>query len=297
MFTRYTVTVPLIVKVLERYNAISALFGKFIYNLHLAMNLIKSFIRRAINNGNPEPPTFERLEELVVPLIKTASTVMVLPESVPPDNSQMRSHFGGQPYFEKGESWPVDKKGNPLQFVCQIFNEEGLHFPDEVKLVQLFYDFNSKAYSTEDDGWFVKIYGGLDLDRVVKVDRPKKLIGTKYCELKFEEVKSLPDWEGIDIHDSEAAALSAQLDQSDGWAPYEKTSEKLIGKTPYRTQIGGYPKWVQGEETPILGDNLMDLLLQVDCEENAGVFWGNLGMVYIFYDLATKKIEFIFQSH
>jgi uncharacterized protein YwqG len=209
----------------------------------------------------------------------------------------MRSHFGGQPYFETGESWPADKKGKPLQFVCQIFNEDELNLPDTVKLVQFFYDFKSKAYSTENDGWYVKIYGGLDLDRVIKIDKPTTLDDTRYCEITFEEVRSLPDWEGIDIHDPEAANLSALLDKEDAWAPYEKTSEKLIGKTPYRTQLGGYPKWVQGEETPILSDNLMDLLLQIDCEENAGVFWGNIGMVYVFYDIATKKTEFIFQSH
>jgi uncharacterized protein YwqG len=261
------------------------------------MNLIKNFIRRATNNGNPEPPSFEQLEEFVTPLIKNATCVKVLPESTPPDNSQMRSHFGGQPYFETGESWPADKKGKPLQFVCQIFNEDELNLPDTVKLVQFFYDFKSKAYSTEDDGWYVKIYGGLDLDRVIKIDKPTTLDDTRYCEITFEEVRSLPDWEGIDIHDPEAANLSALLDKEDAWAPYEKTSEKLIGKTPYRTQLGGYPKWVQGEETPILSDNLMDLLLQIDCEENAGVFWGNIGMVYVFYDIATKKTEFIFQSH
>lgn len=261
------------------------------------MNLIKNIIRRAVNNGNATPPSAEQLDELVVPLIKKATFVKVQPESTPPDNSQMRSHFGGQPYFETGESWPVNKKGTPLQFVCQVFNAEGLHLPEQVKLVQLFYDFNSKAYATEDDGWLVKIYGGLDLDRMTRVTKPKSLGPTRYCELDFEEVPSLPDWEGIDIHNPEAAELSAQLDQDDHWAPYEKASEKLVGRQPYRTQLGGYPKWVQGEETPIIGDGIMDLLLQVDCEENAGVFWGNIGMVYIFYDIATKKTEFIFQSH
>lgn len=263
----------------------------------MKMNLLKKIIRRAINSGNPEPPSPEKLEALVAPLIKKASYVKVQPESTPPDNSQMRSHFGGQPYFERGESWPVDKKGKPLQFVCQIFNADGLHLPEQVKLVQLFYDFNSKAYSTEDDGWFVKIYGGLDLDRMTKVVKPKTLAPTRYCECDFEEVQSLPDWEGIDIHNPEAAGLSSQLDQDDSWAPYEKISEKLVGRQPYRTQLGGYPKWVQGEETPIVGEGLVDLLLQVDCEENAGVFWGNIGMVYIFYDIATKRTEFIFQSH
>ena len=41
----------------------------------------------------------------------------------------------------------------------------------------------------------------------------------------------------------------------------------------------------------------MKLLFQIDSEDNAGLMWGDVGLIYVFYDNETQKIEFILQCH
>jgi uncharacterized protein YwqG len=55
---------------------------------------------------------------------------------------------------------------------------------------------------------------------------------------------------------------------------------------------------VQGESTPIDDEgNPMKLLFQIDSEDNAGLMWGDVGLIYVFYDKKTEKIEFTLQCH
>jgi uncharacterized protein YwqG len=41
----------------------------------------------------------------------------------------------------------------------------------------------------------------------------------------------------------------------------------------------------------------MKLLFQIDSEDNAELMWGDVGLIYVFYDEATDKIEFTLQCH
>lgn len=37
--------------------------------------------------------------------------------------SYFKSHFGGLPYFEVGNTWPMTKDGKPLDFIFQVYNQ------------------------------------------------------------------------------------------------------------------------------------------------------------------------------
>ena len=66
----------------------------------------------------------------------------------------------------------------------------------------------------------------------------------------------------------------------------------------HSSQLGGYPKWVQGESTPKdKNGEPLKLLFQIDSEDNAGIMWGDVGLIYVFYDEELEKIEFILQCH
>ena len=155
--------------------------------------------------------TMEDLEKLVKPLIRQATIIELQPASRPPENSQMNSHFGGQPYFEHGEVWPRSKSGRNLSFIFQIFNQEGLELPAQIKLIQFFYDFESYPWDTADDGWLVKIYKEINPDKIQFIERPEELDFNKYCEVKFRAGSSLPDWEGIDLYDDIASKLNLRF--------------------------------------------------------------------------------------
>ena len=245
-----------------------------------------------------ELKTFSDLENLVKPLIRTATKLEVLPASRPPENSQMVSHFGGNPYFEKGESWPKTDNGNHLAFIFQIFNTPELELPESIALVQFYYDWEEFPWETSSEGWLVKIYKKVNQDMVGFIATPSTLETAKYCLINCSATNSLPDWEGIDLHSPPASKLSCALDENEPWDSYDQVVEKLIGEQDYLSQLGGYPKWVQGEETPNDSNgNPMKLLFQIDSEDNAGLMWGDVGLIYVFYDESSEKIEFTLQCH
>jgi uncharacterized protein YwqG len=59
----------------------------------------------------------EELKSLLTPLIKKAAKIIINKPSPMPKDTQLKSHFYGQPYFEKGEKWPEAKDGTKLEFV------------------------------------------------------------------------------------------------------------------------------------------------------------------------------------
>ena len=114
----------------------------------------------------------------------------------------------------------------------------------------------------------------------------------------FKSVESLPDWEGIDLYEKRTAKIAYILNDDEPWEAYDKVVEKLIGEQDYQSQLGGFPRWVQGESTPKNSDGeYMKLLFQIDSEDNAGLMWGDVGLVYAFYDEETKRTEFSLQCH
>src|SRR5690606_20867777 len=117
-----------------------------------------------------------------------------------PENTQMKSHFGGQPYFEEGETWPVSGNGAPMSFIFQVFNTGGINLPPEIGLIQFYYDFEAFPYDTEDDGWLVKMYPKVNKNKIISIERPPELDTPQYCDIEFMAIKSLPDWDGIRVY-------------------------------------------------------------------------------------------------
>jgi uncharacterized protein YwqG len=241
--------------------------------------------------------TKQDLKNIVEPLILDAIEFSPNKISQSPENSNLISHFGGQPYFEIGEEWPRMKDGRPLDFVFQLINTGDINLPSQIKVLQFYYDNDEMAWETKDEGWLVKSYNQISNDKVAIVDRPLILGTPKYCEISFNKTRMLPDWEGIDERNQTASKLSCVLDENEPWGNYQKVVEELIGEQDFISTIGGYPKWVQGGSTPknIKGQN-MQLLFQLDSKENAGLMWGDMGLVYVFYDKENiQHFEFTLQ--
>lgn len=243
--------------------------------------------------------TLSDLENLVKPLIKVSTKLEVLSSSKPPENSQLKSHFGGQPYFEKEESWPKSKAGKHLDFIFQVFNTPDLQLPDSIALIQFYYDWDEFPWDTSDDGWLVKTYKTIDKEKIKTIEKPSELEKSKYCEIDFKTVKSLPDWEGLDVYCNKALKLACVLDEDESWDLYDQIVTKLTGiDDQYQSQLGGFPRWVQGEATPDNSKrNPTKLLFQIDSEDNADIMWGDAGLIYVFYDEETEDIEFTLQCH
>jgi uncharacterized protein YwqG len=171
-----------------------------------------------------------------------------------PVYSHLRSNFGGYPYFEKGEEWPVSKDGTSMDFVFQLFSTDKIRFPMDVKLIQFFYDFDKNPWSAKDDGWFIKVYEHINLDNTVDLPWEWR---TSYCDYYYD-------------------------------VEYEAISQR--DKIVFQSQVGGRPRWLQGDDSP--GDNY-HFLFQLD--STAGLHWGDMGLVYGFYNPSSKKTWFELQ--
>ncbi len=242
--------------------------------------------------------TLEVLKEFLTPLIKPCTKINVKKATEPPENSQLISQFGGQPYFETGENWPQTESGKHLDFIFQIFNCPDFELPDSIALVQCYYNWDEYPWNTNVDGWFVKIYKNLSKEKMIFVEQPQKPGISEYCEVEMVSCKSLPDWEGIDLYCPEISKLASILDSDTTWKIYDDVVTKLIGEQNHHSHLGGYPNWIQNESTPKNknGDK-MKLLFQIDSEGNAGIMWGDIGVAYVFYDEESEKVWFTFQCH
>ena len=238
--------------------------------------------------------TVDDLENLVKPLIKDATKLILKKrqEKAPKDTNQ-KSHFGGQPYFEKGEQWPVAKSGSKLEFVFQIFNEEWLTIPENIKLIQFYYDFEECPWDTKEDGWLVKVYENIDKSNCITIEKSEEHGKVHYCEIGYEKIKSLPDWDGISSFEDNASKLSCILDEEEPWGHYYEMVYKLIGEMNDGSQLGGYANYIQGGLDP--DDKNFIFLFQIDSEAEAGLHWSDCGMVYVFYNSKTKEIKFRLQ--
>jgi len=258
--------------------------------------------------------TIEDLENLMRPSVKDATKLIIKRKETEPQDSHLRSHFGGQPYFEKGEKWPSIKEGDQFELIFQIFNtgtsnevsRGNINLPENIKLLQFYYDYENSPISysayTEDykrigykygNGWLVKIYETTNTADSIIIKRPEWCVTDMYCEIEYEPIKSLPDNEW---YDETVEMLCEKLNgesKKKNFDSYNFIAEKLNCEQDFCSQLGGYPVWVQGDATP--DDKDYQLLFQIDSEDEAGLHWVDCGMVYVFYNPKTKDIIFEIQ--
>ena len=231
--------------------------------------------------------TMADLVSLLRPLLLPATKLTPRKAQLPLAGSQLRSHFGGMPYFETGETWPTTKSGRPLDFIMQVAASEGAGLPAGIGLVQLFYSWEEFPWDTDQEGWLVKTYPTILLERAHVIARPALLVEPVFCEIDFTPIQTLPDWDGIDDYPEGATAgtLASALQEEESWEAYNQAVEQLIGEQNFKSTVGGHPAWVQGGATPIdAAGRRLPLLFQLDSEDAAGIMWGDSGLVYVFYD-------------
>lgn len=233
----------------------------------------------------------EDIATIITPLIKPASIVELRQAPTPEQLSTLSSHFGGKPYAEVDESWPVCPQcKRPLSFICQINMSDCKH--ETIPWIGLFTFFYCwECYPLEDNRdlpgqWLVRLYPSPQAEKAVSIEPQQvgEIAQTIPCSVVMKATKSLPDWDGIVVWCSEAEKLSVKADLDEPWKPYLSTVEQLIGEAGYVTMVGGYPYWVQYDATPKCSQcgERMELLAQIDSENVAGIMWGDAGLVYLF---------------
>lgn len=237
------------------------------------------------------------LVALLRPLLRPATKLTPRQAHQPLAGSQLRSHLGGLPYFETGEAWPTTTTGQPLDFVMQAVASESARLPAGIGVVQFFYSWEEYPWDTDQEGWLVKTYPAVSAERAQVTARPASLNEPVFCEVDFAAIQTLPGWDGLDAQPggATATALANLLNAEAPWDAYSQAAEQLIGEQDFHSTLGGYPAWVQGAANPMdAAGQSWPLLFQLDSEHEAGIMWGDTGLVYVFYDPAEPG-EFFFE--
>jgi uncharacterized protein YwqG len=203
------------------------------------------------------------------------------------------SKFGGLPYAEEGDDWPVCKCGMPMAFICQMdVRTAGLS--EELGLGFFTFFYCHACSSWGDDAvpqttWTVRTYGAADKAKGVEIapdgDIDEGHLAAE-CAIEWRAAQSLPDWDDICDLDPDIVETCNELNSASPWEAYDEASQSITGAWPDTvTQLGGFPEWIQGAEMP----PGFRLLAQIDSEDKANLMWGDVGRVYLFVSESDPK--------
>lgn len=237
------------------------------------------------------------VETLLKSVKKTASLLRLEPR--PDDLPQTASKFGGVPYSEQGEEWPVCAGCRaPLSFICQVdLKETALRIGPGIGFFTFFYCWECAPWGAVDEepgSWHLRLYPRVDLSLMVRVRPPAAVTVTRSCGVSVAIAPSYPSWPTLLNIRPDAARLFAQEKDVEPSEVYEDAVEQLVGEQDYYSRVGGYPEWIQDDETP----DGMILLAQVESEEDADISWGDAGCAYLFVSQTTPHASrLIVQCH
>lgn len=229
---------------------------------------------------------------------KTA-TALVVERAAPKDHvfPATATHFGGNPYFEIGESWPtVTDDGRPYDFVCQV---NLIDCPERPQVpFDLFTVFLSWALIEEVDverACIVRTYKNATAAKAISISRPVAYSAEDYrvrpCAVRTETFMTYPSWSMERF--PEIAAAASRFRNRD--AAFTSSLKRLRFWNDFRSRVGGFPTWVH--------DNTLDyddmvFLAQIGYEPYANNCIGDAAPIYIALSASdpTRIETDVFQS-
>lgn len=228
-----------------------------------------------------------------------------------------RSKIGGRPDLSVNTGWFREENGKCLSFIAQInLSEvaqlEGAGLLPRKGMLYFFYSAKQQAwgFDIKDKGKFKVFFDNTDHTKLERKDFPDDLeehARYKPCKLSFIESVSLPDWESPSVinklNNEESGNYSYLLEE------YAPDMNKLLGhsdniQAPMELECqlvtnGLYCGDESGYNDPRakeLAKNADDwtLLFQLDSNEEAGMMWGSVGVLYFWIkknDLANKQFD------
>lgn len=211
------------------------------------------------------------------------ATALVVERTVPDEHvfPPTSTHFGGHPYLEIGDTWPIlAEDEHPYDFVCQVNLRECPERPDVP--FDLFAVFLCWAALEGDDPLespccIVRTYQGASADRMVPVPRPAPRETRDYqvrpCAVRTEAFMTYP-W-SMERFPAIVAAASRFRNPH---AAYAASLKRLRFWHDFRSRVGGFPTWVHDNTLDADG---MVFLAQIDYEPRANNCIGDAAPIYI----------------
>ena len=248
------------------------------------------------------------LDRVVDAMTRSLSPAVRLSRSVAGEPAVGASKQGGLPDFPPGLDWP-HWNGRPLGLLIPIRCADlaGLGVSELLPrsgMLYFFYDVSAQpwGFDPHDRGGARVLYSEVD-DRLARAPLP---VGVEYADvllpayaLDLRAFQSLPVWT------FEAEERFGLTDEDGVYFQFIDAFHDLIGHGRPRNQLLGYPDTIQNDmklECQLVSNGIhcgypsgfqnprrkllepgatqWRLLLQFDTDEEAGILWGDAGMVY-----------------
>lgn len=228
------------------------------------------------------------------------------------------SRIGGVPDLPAGVNWP-EWQGRPQSFIAQIrldevhqYDTNGLLPPHG--MLWFFYDASQQTFGdspADSGGWRVLFMDG-DLSKLQQISAPAQLPTEsrfRACSIKFASEITLTQQPALEIphlnwSETEQKQYETLLSTFPSTDDHAKVHNRLLGfpdtiQDDMRVQCQLVSNGVTAPDDPraaALTKGAMDwqLLLQIDSDEQAGMRWGNSGMLYYWLkraDLQARHFE------
>jgi uncharacterized protein YwqG len=229
----------------------------------------------------------KKLDTLLKPLLKPCTRLILNPDRSAKAQS-LQTKFGGLPYLESHDEWPMCSAcGNALVFIAQFNLSDCAHETPDNALYLFYYCMECLPWGGKDSErgqWAVRRYVDATLEKLKPLSKaasnPEQAIPP--CTVRHGAVMTLPDWEELDNADIRAAC--AALDAQEPWEAYAEAATRLGSLHDSATLIDAYPFWIQGraEKNCPQCSAPMQVLIQIDSDEKIRLMWGDMGLIYLF---------------
>jgi len=253
-------------------------------------------IIRKLFGGNPPPPTppTRNVPELLAPFCRPAAQLITA-------SAKATSYFGGVPTLPRGTTWPM-KGGKPLSFLaCVDLSSLSKTLPQpwlpSSGRLLFFYDTEKQPWGFDPKdrgGWAVMPAGDEQLPASSPMGESLRRHDIDFRKIDTYPSLERPEVEALALTDAEAESLTDLEESSYGGSP--------------RHQVGGFASPIQGDQMELecqlvsngvyCGDSSgydspkaralqggakdWRLLLQIDSDDDLGVMWGDVGILYFW---------------
>jgi len=199
-----------------------------------------------------------------------AATEIIVESAVPEGHlfAATATHFGGNPYFETGDTWPTlaeDKR--PYDFVCQVNLKDCAERPSVAfDLFTVFLCWTAVEERPEfERACIVRTYRDASSAKAVSIPRPAPCGPEDYrvrpCTVRTGKFMTYPrEMERF------PATVAAASRFRDPLAAYIASLKRLGFWHDFRSRVGGFPTWVHDNT---LDEDDLVFLAQIDYEPKA----------------------------
>jgi hypothetical protein len=248
--------------------------------------------------GSPELPdrlqvravSYQRLLELLGARLRPARKLELEPTADAGTLPLLATHFGGTPYAEAGETWPICPAcKQSLTFIGQFDAREApVAFGSRIGLFTFFYCWHCMPWGLDREmagSWVVRnhpVAASGDHVPLHPLEPPVQI--TRPCAVRFVPMTSHPDWDEVEWRCPELRAQAASLAPEEPYVPYQPAVAELVGEYPITTQMAGYARWIQSaprHPCPVCRQP-RGFVLEIDSLCEADCDWGLSGLAYLF---------------